>query len=115
LRIKIGCPETTANKVDGDCFWLVVDERQDRLRGLAIDELDAKNLGAREGGGDCDGEIRSLLGIFKFLDCLIKVSVRVAGAYRVCTTYHLLTENSGGLRSQYGEGKAWQANHSNVK
>ena len=87
LAIKVGCPEATANKVDGDCFGLFVGERQDRSRGLAIDELDAKNLGAREGGRDCDGKIRTLLGIFKFFDCLIAVSVRVVGAQSM---YHLL-------------------------
>lgn len=112
MGIKIGCPEAAANEVDGDCFGLFVGERQDCLRWLAIDELDAEDLGAGEGGGDGDGEVRALLRIFKFLDCLIAVSVGIAGAHRVCTTYHLLSENSGDLRSQYGEGELQKANHS---
>jgi hypothetical protein len=48
LGIKIGCPEAAANEVDSDCFGLFVGKREDRLRGFAIDELDAEDLGAWE-------------------------------------------------------------------
>ena len=48
LGIKIGCPEAAANEVDSDCFGLFVGKGEDGSRRLAIDELDAEDLGAWE-------------------------------------------------------------------
>jgi hypothetical protein len=50
LRIEVCSPEAAANEVDSYRFRLFVGEGKEGLRGLAIDELDAEDLSAWEGG-----------------------------------------------------------------
>jgi hypothetical protein len=50
LRIEVCGPETAANEVDSYGFGLFVGEGKEGLCGLAIDELDAEDLSAWEGG-----------------------------------------------------------------
>ena len=57
---------------DADRSGLIVDHGQTRLRGLAVDELDAKDLRLGEGHGDGDIEVGSL----RLVDCLL-LSLRV--------------------------------------
>ena len=50
LRIKVCSPEAAANEVDSYGFGLFVGERKEGLCRLAIDEFDAEDLSAWEGG-----------------------------------------------------------------
>ena len=48
------CAERASNDQDGHGFGLLVGNVKDSLRGTAINELYAKDLSLREGGGDRD-------------------------------------------------------------
>jgi hypothetical protein len=50
LRIEVCSPEATANEVDSYGFGLFIGEGKEGLCRLAIDELDAEDLSAWEGG-----------------------------------------------------------------
>lgn len=50
LRIEVCSPEAAANEVDSYGFGLFVGEGKEGLCRLAIDELDAEDLSAWEGG-----------------------------------------------------------------
>lgn len=57
LALVIKSPEITTDKVHGDRRGLLVAERDQGLGRLAIDELDAEDLGGREGSLHRDGQL----------------------------------------------------------
>lgn len=67
LRIEWWRPERSADKLDCDWFWLLIGKGEERLGGLAIDELDAEDLRRRERGAHGDSERRTLQLAFHYI------------------------------------------------
>lgn len=71
--------KSSANGADGDWLRLVVGDVENSLGDLAVDDLDAKDLGLWEGGDDGDIEVwrddllvRDLIGWLKAVRCCFR-------------------------------------------
>ena len=64
--VEVGCPQTAANELDGDGLRFFIAEGEAGISGLAINELNAEDLGVGEGGGDKDIQVRRGAGSVDF-------------------------------------------------
>ena len=115
--------ERAADDQDLDGLGLLVVDIEDGAGGVAVDELDAEDLCLREGGGDFDIEVGSLL-LGRVLDLLLDaldlvdlglVSVVGWSLKSVLATYldalSTLSDGTQDLACREGDGSEFERNH----
>lgn len=81
-RLAIGSQERATDEQEVDGLGLVVCDGEESLGGMAIDELDTKDLAVREDGRDVDGKLGGHAGVLELLLGHFNLYRRVSRARR---------------------------------